>query len=419
MRIALLVSQFPAVSETFIMHHITGLLDRRHEVDIYAYQPARQPAAHEALAAYRIQERTVYWGFEPAAARTVRLARMLGAGPARLRELARVPGALRTALRLLIRRGAVSPTLLYGMPAFRRNGRRPYDIIHCHYGWNGAAAVLLREMGVLTGKVVTTFHGTDISAFVRRRGRHVYGQLFRLGDLFLPVSERWRARLLELGCDERRIVVHRLGIDTARLREIQRLPGSGRAHLLTVARLVEKKGLAYALQAVASVAPAWPSLRYTIVGDGPLRGSLERLASTLGIGDRVRFLGARTHEEVISSLADADIFILPSVTAQDGDQEGIPIALMEAMAAGLPVLATEHSGIPELVADGVSGYLVPERNAARLAERLAALLADPERRAAMGQAGTGFVCAQHDVQATNDRLVAVYEALLGREVPGR
>lgn len=154
-----------------------------------------------------------------------------------------------------------------------------------------------------------------------------------------------------------------MGIDTKKfLFSPRKLRFDGKIHLLTVARLVEKKGIQYSIQAVAKVVKKYPQIEYKIAGDGPLKSDMESLIDGLKVNGNVKLLGGKQQGEIIELMKDADIFLAPSVTSNDGDQEGIPVAIMEALAQGLPVISTYHSGIPELVQDGISGFLVPERD---------------------------------------------------------
>ncbi len=182
---------------------------------------------------------------------------------------------------------------------------------------------------------------------------------------------------------------------------------------MTIARLVEKKGVAYAIEAVARLVSSGKRITYDVIGgDGGLRRDLERLIEDLGVWAYVRLLGWKNHDEVLRLLQNAHILVAPSVTATNGDQEGIPNVIKEAMALGLPVISTLHSGIPELVEDGKSGFLVPERDVDSLADRLAYLIDHPERWPEMGQLGRKYVEEHYDINTLNDSLVEIYQRLL-------
>jgi colanic acid/amylovoran biosynthesis glycosyltransferase len=222
--------------------------------------------------------------------------------------------------------------------------------------------------------------------------------------------------LIELGCDERKVIVHRAGVDTARFEYRPRTRHiDGPVRLLTIARLVEIKGINYAIQAVANALKRGQDLQYKIAGDGPLRNSLEGLIEKLGVGDKIKLLGWQDQEGAIGLLRKADILLAPSVTGGDGNQEGIPVVLMEALAQGIPVITTRHSGIPELVRDEEFGLLVPERDPDALAEKLQYLIEHPERWAEMGRKGREQVEEHFNIDKLNDRLVEIYRELGSRE----
>lgn len=422
MRIAVVVTFFPSLSQTFVLNQVTGLIDRGHEVDVYAAGPEPDErgagerwlrevsarAEQRDVRRYRLSERVRY---EPPIPGNV-LRRVVTA----VRVLAWYYGrSPRAALRALdvVRRGrrAASLTLLFQGAPFA--GRPTYDALLCHFGPNGRRVTELRAAGLVRGRVLTAFHGYDLSRYLALHGDRVYDDLFARGDLFLPVSHFWRRRLIALGCPAERIVVHPMGVDLRRFAFEPRRPDGGEVRLLTVARLVEKKGVEYGIRAVAALRAAGLPVRYRIVGNGPLRGSLERLAAELGVREVVRFEGERDQEHIIRAMREAHLFVAPSVTARDGDMEGIPVSLMEAMATGLPVVSTYHSGIPELVQDGTSGFLVPERDVEALAMVLRYLVVHPSRWPEMGAAGRVTVERERDMEVLNDRLEAL---LAGRGV---
>jgi colanic acid/amylovoran biosynthesis glycosyltransferase len=271
---------------------------------------------------------------------------------------------------------------------------------------------MLRELGLLQAPIVTTFHGYDMSEYVRRRGPGCYRRLLAAGDLFLPVSDRWRARLIDMGADPTRVRVHRMGVDCRRI--VPRSAPIPRAprRVLSVARLVEKKGIEFGIRAFAVLSRARPDVNYLVIGDGELRSRLERLAVTLGVGGRVQFAGLEPHGSVVRALQEADVFLAPSVTAASGDEEGISVAVMEAMAAGLPVVATRHSGTPELLLDGETGFLAEERDVPGLAAALCYLLENPEQRTAMGLKGRARILAEYNAESQNDRLAAILQRVV-------
>jgi colanic acid/amylovoran biosynthesis glycosyltransferase len=307
---------------------------------------------------------------------------------------------------------AASLSALYRLASLIAPGKH-YDILHAHFGPVANSFRFARSLW--RAPLVATFHGYDFCVVPREEGPKVYHPLFRTVDAVTVNSEYTRAKVIELGCAAERI--HRLhvglNLDQFCFRDRVRLPAEP-VRLLSVGRLVEKKGLEYAIRALASVREHYPDLQYDIIGDGPLHSSLQQLTQQLGLGQNVVLHGARDSLFVQERMAAAHLFILPSVTAADGDQEGTPVSLMEAQASGLPVLSTRHSGIPEVVLDGVSGFLLPERDVEGLAQKLVYLIEHPEVCRAMGARGRQHVESQFDIRKLNEELTAIYEQTVAR-----
>lgn len=427
MRIAFFVQQFPVLSETFILNQVTGLLDRGHQVTVFSYRrPPRQPV-HPVVRDYRLDERVVYLAERDT---------VTGLGVRDLRALVRVGSIIPRGLGQLRRHRAAAfggrLVLLRILERLASAGPR-FDVIHCHFG--DVALRSLFAAPTLGAPLVASFYGFDCSRLPLERGEDLYQRLFATANRVTALSGHMAARLRELGCPPELVVEHHIGIDPERFpfRPREWEPGSRPARLLTVARLVEKKGVEYALRAVAAVATGHREsapegetadrmsgrgaggsrydLEYEIIGDGPLRGGLEGLATELGLADVVRFRGAADQAVVRRAMDRADLFLLPSVTAGNGDQEGTPTVLMEAGACGLPVLSTRHAGIPEVVPEGGSGLLVRERDAKALAEGLRRLLSAPGVWPEMGRRGRTHVEEHYNSVRLAADLEALYRGL--------
>ena len=295
-------------------------------------------------------------------------------------------------------------------------------LVHAHFGPDGLLAMpLARRLGV---PLVTTLRGYDVgrpAIALIRSGRLSWiryalarDKLMRGGDLFLAVSDALRRAAIGDGYPADRIFTHYNGVDLAAF------PPGGSAEgqtVLHVGRLVEKKGTAVLLRAFAKLAPDFPGAQLVIVGDGPLRVSLEGLAGELGLGRSVRFLGALPTHQVAEWMRASAIVAVPSCVARDGDAEGLPNVAVEAAASGRPVVGSDHRGIPEAVVDGRSGFLVPEGEAEPLARRLAELLADAELRRRMGSAGRALAEERFDAARQMQRLEQLYDGLLAERLP--
>ena len=415
MRVAWLTALFPVLSEIPFLNQVVGLIERGHDIDIYADGPQPGGAFHPDVERLGLQARTRYPIRWPAG------------GVARWREAARLIAAHRGRERRVLLR-TLDPSRFWHrawtLDQLRRTARflpvRPYDICYCAFGMDAPHALRLRRLGVLGGALAVAFRGADTTKYVARRGPRVYARTFREARVLLPVCDFLGRRLVQLGAPAERVVVHRTGIDLGRWPFRERRPEApGSLRMVSVGRLVEKKGIAQVLRALRLLSDRGVRAEYRVFGDGPLREPLATLSAELGLSARVSFEGRRGQEGVREGLERADVLVAASVTAADGDEEGIPNVLKEAMASGMPVVATRHAGIPELVEDGVSGWLVPERDEAALADALARLAAEPERWPAMGRAGRAMVERDYDIHRLNDRLATLLENLIHPETQTR
>ncbi len=398
MEVAFFVDSFPSVSETFVHAQMAELAERGITIDVYAQQRGNGHAPPFVRS-------VTYLRLPPpgAAARLLAMAKALGAEPPARRLLCTACNPVRFGRKALSGRFffAAAPLL---------HARNSYDAVIAHFGPNGEYASGLRALGRIAGPIVTFFHGYDLTKYLIKHGESTYRRLFADGDLFLAISEHWAERLRALGCPPTRIGVHRMGVDCDRIAFNPRRQ-EGRVELLSVGRLVEKKGFAVALRALAAQREKLPSFHYTIIGDGPLRHGLERQTEIAGLSDCVSFAGARTPTQVGQAMARAHLLIAPSVTAADGDCEGIPVVLMEAMAAGLPVVSSFHSGIPELIDDGRHGRLVAERDVAALGEAIRWLIEHPDAASRLALAARRRVEAKFDTRHWNRALLERIRAL--------
>ncbi|AXT80486.1 colanic acid biosynthesis glycosyltransferase WcaL [Escherichia coli] len=365
MKVGFFLLKFPLSSETFVLNQITAFIDMGFEVEIVALQKGDTQNTHAAWTKYNLAARTRWLQDEP----TGKVAKMRHRASQTLRGIHRK----NTWQALNLKRyGAESRNLI--LSAICGQVATPFhtDVFIAHFGPAGVTAAKLRELGVIRGKIATIFHGIDISSReVLNHYTPEYQQLFRRGDLMLPISELWAGRLQKMGCPREKIAVSRMGVDMTRFSPRPVKAPATPLEIISVARLTEKKGLHVAIEACRQLKEQGVVFRYRILGIGPWERRLRTLIEQYQLEDVVEMPGFKPSHEVKAMLDDADVFLLPSVTGADGDMEGIPVALMEAMAVGIPVVSTLHSGIPELVEADKSGWLVPENDARALAQRLA------------------------------------------------
>jgi colanic acid/amylovoran biosynthesis glycosyltransferase len=264
-----------------------------------------------------------------------------------------------------------------------------------------------------------TFHGWDIT--IERVPWKIKSPLYyqllwnesalkRRAAKFIAVSKFIESKLIEKGYPPEKIIQHYIGINTNKFVPSD-TPSSAR-YILCVGRHTEKKGIDTLLRAFARIAAKYPEVSLIQVGKGHLENKLKKLAETLGIANQVKFLGAQPYDEVQRLMRGAEIFALPSQTASNGDSEGLPFVILEAMASAIPVASTRHSGIPEAVLDGETGLLVEEKDDEGLADRLNWLLCDRAAAKAMGQRGREVVCECFDIQKQTAKLEGIYDQVV-------
>ena len=246
MKIAFIVSGFPTLSETFILNQITGLLDMGYDVEIFAQFNPKEKKVHPDIEKYQLMRRVHYFNIPHN-----KIKRILKAIFLIIKNFHKAPLKILKSLNVFrYGKTALSLRLLYTLIPFLDE---KFDIIHCHFGPNGIIGAYLKEIGI-NGKLITTFHGYDMSTFIVNNGNNVYKKLFLNGDLFLPISDYWKRKLIRLGCNEKKIIVHHMGIDLERFNFFERRKHSEEPiKILTLGRLVEKKGHKYAIRAIAKI----------------------------------------------------------------------------------------------------------------------------------------------------------------------
>lgn len=405
MRIATLVHQFPKLSETFILSQINGLISEGHDVYICAQEAADEDVRQPVIARNGLMERTRY-----AANRSDSIVHQLFDA---LRVI--VPLALRDprlAARALFTTKLIGPSMYLQRIAWAQTlaGVPTPDIIHGQFGTIQHAAMNLQTLCPPSTRLITSFRGRDITALIKENGPEMYRDLFKVGHMFVPCCEALGERLREVGCPPERIRVVYCGIDTDSFTFAPRSWTPGEAlRLACVGRFVEKKGFDDAIRAMARVTETVPDASLLIVGDGPLQTEYEHLIDALGLADNVSFSGPVSHDQLSSVLAPCHIFVAPSRIAADGDQEGIANTIKEAMALGIPTVATDHSGTGELVVDGKTGILVPENDPDALAGGILAMVERYESWPQLILAAREAVIADFSDSCCNEVLLAVYD----------
>jgi len=366
LRVLFVMWGFPKVSETFAFAQMTGLIKRGHHVSIHARKHVHDPV-HAEVEAFKLLERCTF--------------------------------------------GPSLPNLSH------------FDVIFCTFGntsgikWNNNKSLLdLKEKGAFRGLLVSGLHGLDWT-LVKKRSKKELTRLLKHTDLFMPVNQCFVDELTSKGCPQSKIKLLPTGINMNQLDVTRRKKDEKAVNLLCVGRLIEKKGHRILFHALAQLTSMYPDIMLTIIGDGPEEKTLRSLSSKLGIQKNLNFTGSVTHKEVVQHLAATDIFVLASLTARNGDREGVPVVLKEAMGTGIPVVSTYHSGIPELIKDGERGFLVPESNAEALAKKLKFVIENAETARKVASSGQEHIKRFFDLESLNNSLSYLLINLATRKRP--
>lgn len=397
-----LVSRFPVTSETFIVREIEAL-DRldRFDIELRSLFPSPDKPVHEV--ARRWTERLIR---PTTAAAFAGLAWALFTRP---RALASVLAAVISGYRspsLLIR--ALLTVMLACAHAKDLTHRPGPTHIHAHFATYPALAAWVSQQLVGTSYSFTA-HAHDLYVHTAMLDRKISDARF-----VVTISEYNRELLEPVAMGRTPIHVVHAGIDvTAYAFRPRSIPAEGPVRALTVASLQEYKGHSVLLEALALGGPAIDRITLDLIGDGVLRSDLEDEVARLGLGARVRFLGSRNEVEVRAALNDADLFVLPSIIANDGQMEGLPVALMEALACGVPTVSTQLSGIPEIIVDGVTGLLAAPGDFDSLNQTMAAMVKSGNGAREFAEAGRKLVTSDFDLEQS----VSALSRLLAGDLP--
>ncbi len=281
-------------------------------------------------------------------------------------------------------------------------------LLHIYFGH--IAVHLLPLIERWQNPSIVSFHGADVMVDLEKPAyRAATNRMLEAVRLVLVRSDSLKQALVRLGCPENKIRIQRTGIPREDLPYRARTwPPDGAWKLVQACRLIEKKGLSTSLRAFAAFVRQYPAARFTIAGEGPLLEKLQAEARGLGIAENVSFAGFVSQKELREIFSRSHIFLHPSETGADGNQEGVPNSMLEAMATGLPVFATRHGGIPEAIKNGRSGVLVAEADDAALARELLRHTAEPNLLSALAEGGAKSVAEKFEQRTQVRRLEEIY-----------
>jgi len=403
MRIGYILLQFPVVSETFIMNELIELINKGQEVYVFSLIHPEEQVVHPEVKKYELLERTYYL---PAYTKLSLELLKPQAWPVLFSDAYEGKPAKPKLLGKLFSAAAVNhlPKVINDFHL---------DVLHTHF--YGLPTFVTMQVSQRTSIPFTfTCHAFDIfvnpNAEVMRKHVETAAKVITISHYNRDYLEK------PMGVSKDKIQVVRSCPILDKFKGIEK--NHSGLEILTVARLVEKKGIKYGILAVAELVKEFPQLSYKIIGGGPLEKELLALVKSLHLEDNVEFLGWTSDETLLAELSRATMMLLPCIQADNGDQDGIPNTLMEAMCSQTPVISTNISGIPELVEAGKQGLLVEPKNVEQLVIAIRTLLSDTDLRAKLGKAAREKVEKEFNIHTEVEKLLHVWEQVLLENRPG-
>ncbi len=297
------------------------------------------------------------------------------------------------------------------------------DLLHAHFGSFGAKLVdLKKDVGL---PMVVSFYGDDASSYpARPEWASLYQLMFKYVEGFIAICDDMKQKLVSFGCSEEKIHIAHVATDLEKYsykkRETEKKGTEEKpVEYLMVATFTEKKGHRILIPAFANLLKQRQHAKLTVIGFGPLKESIKQIVTDYGLDEKVTIIDTANHPDFFSlfveNLHSKDIFVHPSLTTEDGDAEGTPTVIMAASAAGMPVISTWHAGIPEVVEDKVTGYLVAEKDVSALTKRMVMLYDQPGLWNNMGSAGRKKMEEEFSRKALNNSLQNIYTSVLQKK----
>nr|WP_298332164.1 glycosyltransferase [uncultured Christiangramia sp.] len=403
LKIAFLVSRFPSVSETFIVNQICDLIDRGHEVKIFAFEKDENSIRHEKIQAYQLEKHAFY--FEKILI------------PKRRRYLPFIKYIVRNfgkeSLHSIFKdfefqmKGFKALNLNFFYRYFWILKHGYFDIIHSHFGENGIYFANLRRTGFYSrSKFVATFHGYDIQPLLLERYQKKYQKIFRTADL-LTVNSIFSKNLLK-GITDRNITILPVGLDTRFFRK-KNVRKNSIFQITYVGRLVEFKGAHIAIKIIAELKDrGFEDINLNIVGEGETKPKLKKMISELDLRSNIKFYGVLSQMETRDLLDRTDVFILPGIIDQHGRAENQGLVIQEAQAMQVPVLVSDAGGMKYGLQDEISGYVLEIGDIEAFANKIEFLIINDKEKIKMGMAGREFVKKKFDSKYLGDQLLEIY-----------
>jgi colanic acid/amylovoran biosynthesis glycosyltransferase len=408
LKVAVLLSQFPCISETFILNQINYLVEQGHQIDIYSYGDDHQPV-HPQVQKNRLIEKTRYVQKVYS-----RLSRLKHAFPLFLHSKEKM-SLVKTLNAFKYGMDSLSLKLFYQTEPYRKN--RKYDIVHAHFGKMGIEAIRLKELGFFSDTpIITSFHGYDINPKYIDDFKVMYRKLFEVSDYITANSLFTLDLIKKAGCPPAKIVKIPEALDTSFFKRDETVHRNGDVvRIVFCGRLIEFKApeLVPEIANILIHERGHKNVEFHMIGSGPLQEKVMAAIQKHKLEAKVIMHGAMRQDDIMKLMGKMDIFLYPGINdLETGRSENQGLVIQEAQAMELPVVTSNAGGIPEGLIDGKTGFVLEQRDLLGFSDKLELLMKDPKLRKTMGIEGRNFVVDKFDVHPLGTRLEALYNMSL-------
>lgn len=279
------------------------------------------------------------------------------------------------------------------------------DLIHAHFGFDGYR--MIKPAIQNNTPLITSFYGSDVTRLPTEFDwSRRYKKLARHGDAFIAISRYMKQQLIRLGFPKEKIRILPFGLDLSTFNYNPQTTDT--RSIMMVGRMVEKKGFKYALNALFQLIEEGHKLHLDLYGEGTLDASLKQQVQRMGLQQAVTFHGYTPNNDIKEALSHHHVLLAPSITARDGDEEGLPNTILEAMASGTLVIASDHAAISEVILPDETGLLTPEKDAPTIAAAIKKALKKPDRTFIMKENARHLIEKQHQITQVIDQLETLY-----------
>ncbi len=410
LKVAVIVGQFPKISETFIINHVVALLKAGHDVTVFSTDYSAAENIHDIVEEYNILDKTVYRPNPHI-------------GYKRLGVILKALIKYKYSVSLLLKSFSTKYYGSYGRKGYFFFELLPYlekkkprfDIVHSHFGPNAGKTAFLLELGVISGNHICTFHGHDVNDYREVDAQFCYKYLLNRCDGAIFVVDYVKDKFLAQF--KPKFPTYKLPVSV----DVEKFNGKEYdetkvMNFITVGRLISWKGQKETIEAFEKVQKLDPSFKfvYHVVGAGPESEDLERLVKDKNLQEIVKFYGALSHGKVAQLLKTSDVFILFGKKDQYGNIDAQGTVVQEAQAVGLPVIVSNGGGLPEGMLDKVSGLVVKENSIDELVEAILYFKKNPEQIKVMGTKGRLFVKEHYSEEVVYEKLFQIYEEVMSK-----